>query len=59
MHSMYKNCIINQLNYPGLITTCIFMQITLMISVEVAQSRKVSYSSSWKEGGPCLIKLNR
>lgn len=59
MRSMHKKCITNQPNYPGLITTRIFMQITLMASVEVTQSRKVSYSLSLKEGGPCPIRPNR
>jgi len=54
-----KKCTINQLDSPGLIATCIFMQIILMISVEVTQSRKVSYSSSCREGGSCLITTNR
>lgn len=52
-----KSSTINQLNSPGLITICIFMQIIPMISVEVTQRREVSYSSSWRERSSCLITL--
>lgn len=54
-----KKCTLTQPNSKGLISNCTFLQIGPMIAVEVTQSRKVSFSSSWMEGASCLIIPSR